>query len=97
MSPQFGDLRDLPPTLVLATDCEMLFGDSLRYVNKARAQGSPVSMQVWPGMVHVWPMFQHVLPEARAAIEEVAAFIETNRSSQQDVGADLRTGRTYVA
>jgi monoterpene epsilon-lactone hydrolase len=78
MSPQFGDLGNLPPTLVQVSDCEMLFGDSLRYVNKARAQGSPVTLQVWPGMVHVWPMFQHVLPEARQAIEEVAAFIAAN-------------------
>jgi acetyl esterase/lipase len=81
MSPQFGDLGNLPPTLVMATDGEMLFDDSLRYVNKAKAQGSPVTLQVWPGMVHVWPMFQHVLPEARQSIEEVAAFIAANRTS----------------
>ena len=80
MSPLFGDLRDLPPTLVLASDCEMLFDDSVRYVNKARSQGSPVTIQVWPGMVHVWPMFQHVLPEARHSIDEVAAFIAANRA-----------------
>jgi acetyl esterase/lipase len=65
----------------------MLLDDSLRYVNKARAQGSPVTLQVWPDMVHVWPMFQHVLPEARQAIDEVAAFLAANRSRQQNVGA----------
>jgi acetyl esterase/lipase len=81
MSPQFGELRDLPPTLVLVSDCEMLFGDSLRYANKARTQGSPVTLQVWPDMVHVWPMFLHVLPEARQSIEEVAAFIAANSKS----------------
>lgn len=81
MSPLFGDLRDLPPTLVQASDCEMLFDDALRYVNKARAQGSPVSLQVWPDMVHVFQMFQHVLPEARLAIDEVATFIAANSSS----------------
>jgi len=81
MSPLFGDLSDLPPTLVLASDCEMLFDDSVRYVNKARSQGSPVTLQVWPGMAHVWPMFQHVLAEARQAIDEVAAFIAENSAS----------------
>jgi acetyl esterase/lipase len=81
MSPLFGDLSDLPPTLVLASDCEMLLDDSVRYVNKARSHGSPVTLQIWPGMAHVWPMFQHVLPEARQAIDEVAAFIAANRAS----------------
>ena len=81
MSPLFGDLGNLPPTLVLASDCEMLLDDSVRYVNKARSQGSPVTLQIWPGMAHVWPMFQHVLPEARQAIDEVAAFIAANRAS----------------
>jgi acetyl esterase/lipase len=82
MSPLFGDLSDLPPTLIQASDCEMLLDDSLRYANKARAQGSPVTLQVWPDMVHVWPMFQHILPEARQAIDEVAAFLAANRTSE---------------
>ncbi len=81
MSPLVGDLSNLPPTLVLASDCEMLFDDSQRYANKARAQGSPITLQVWPGMVHVWQMFQHVLPEARQSIDEVAAFLSANSSS----------------
>lgn len=75
VSPLFGDLSNLPPTLVQASDCEMLFDDCVRYVNKAHSQGSTVSLQVWPDMVHVWQMFQHVLPEARLAIDEVAVFI----------------------
>jgi acetyl esterase/lipase len=59
----------------------MLLDDAVRYVNKARNHGSPVTLQVWAGMVHVWPMFQHVLPEARQAIDEVSAFIAANRVS----------------
>jgi len=82
MSPLFGDLRDLPPTLVQASDCEMLHDDAVRYVNKACRQGSPVTLQIWPEMVHVWQMFQHVLPEARLAIDEVAAFIQSIGASE---------------
>ncbi len=81
MSPLFGDLSELPPTLVQASDCEMLFDDSVRYVNRARSQGSPVTLQIWPEMVHVWQMFQHVLPEARQAIDEVAAFVQANSAT----------------
>ncbi len=78
LSPLFGDLSNLPPTLVQVSDCEMLHDDSIRYVNKATAQRSPVTLQIWPDMVHVWQMFQHVSPEARLSIEEVAKFIEAN-------------------
>ena len=78
MSPLFGDLSNLPPTLVQVSDCEMLHDDAIRYVNKAKAQGSPVTLQVWPDMVHVWQMFQHVSPEARQSIEEVAEFVAAN-------------------
>jgi acetyl esterase/lipase len=81
MSPLFGELGDLPPTLVQASDREMLLDDARRYVNKARAQSSPVTLQIWPEMVHVWQMFQHVLPEAQHSIDEVAAFIAANRAS----------------
>ncbi len=73
-SPIFGDLCGLPPTLVQASDCEMLRDDSIRYVNKARNQGSPVELQMWTGMVHVWQIFEHLLPEAREALDEIAAF-----------------------
>lgn len=78
VSPLFGDLSNLPPTLVQVSDCEMLHDDAIRYVNKATAQGSPVTLQVWPEMVHVWQMFQHVSPEARLSIEEVGKFIAAN-------------------
>ena len=75
ISPLFGNLSKLPPALVQVSDCEMLHDDAIRYVNKAKAQGSPVTLQVWPAMVHVWQMFQHVSPEARESIEEVAKFV----------------------
>lgn len=90
MSPLFGNLDGLPPTLVQVSDSEMLRDDALRYVNKARSQGSPVTVQVWPHMVHVWQMFQHVLPEAALAIDEVAAFVAANSPRQQE--ADLAVG-----
>jgi acetyl esterase/lipase len=75
VSPLFGDLSNLPPTLVQASDSEMLLDDARRYVDKARSQGSSVTLQTWPGMVHVWPMFHGVLPEGRQALTQVAKFV----------------------
>lgn len=74
-SPLFGSLHGLPPTLVQASDCEMLVDDARRYVNKARSQGSPAVLQTWPGMVHVFQMFGHVVPEADEALDKAAEFI----------------------
>jgi acetyl esterase/lipase len=75
VSPLFGNLANLPPTLVQASESEMLLDDARRYVAKARRQGSPVTLQTWPGMVHVWPMFHGILPEGRQALTQVAQFV----------------------
>jgi acetyl esterase/lipase len=75
VSPVFGDLSNLPPLLVHASEDEMLLDDSRRYVNKALAAGSPVTLQTWPHMVHVWQIFHPELPEGREAFEEIGRFL----------------------
>jgi acetyl esterase/lipase len=79
LSPLLDDLRGLPPTLVQASRSEMLFDDAVRYTNAARAAGSPVTLQVWPGMVHVWQSFD--VPEAAEALDEVEAFLAAHDPS----------------
>jgi monoterpene epsilon-lactone hydrolase len=87
ISPLFADLSGLPPTLVQASDSEMLLDDARRYVCKARGQGSPVTLQTWPGMVHVWQMFHYMLPEGRGALDQVANFIERISSGNVPIEA----------
>ncbi len=81
ISPLRGPLHDLPPTLVLASTSEMLLDDARRYVNKARAAGSPAELALWPDMVHVWPLFVDVLPEAGDAVAHIAAFLSAHRTA----------------
>jgi len=78
ISPLRGDLSGLPPILIHVSADEMLLDDARRYVNKAQASGSPVSLQIWTGMVHVWHIFAGELPEADAAFAEIAAFLASN-------------------
>lgn len=80
LSPAFGDLSGLPPTLVHASADEMLYDDAVRYVNKARASGSPATLQSWPHMLHVWHIFERDMPEAKEAFAEIARFMEQQRS-----------------
>ena len=78
VSPIFGDLSNLPPVLIHASDQEMLLDDSVRYTNKARAAGSPVKLQTWKHMVHVWHLFDPELTEARQGFDQIAQFLETH-------------------
>ena len=75
LSPVFRDLHTLPPTLVQASEAEMLFDDGRRYVNRAVSQGSPARLQTWQHMVHVWHMFYPQLPEASEAWDEIGKFL----------------------
>ena len=75
-SPLFGNLSNLPPTLVQASEAEMLLDDARRYVYKARASGSPVKLQTWTDMVHVWQIFDPHLPQADEAWREIGKFLE---------------------
>ncbi|MEP5569203.1 MAG: alpha/beta hydrolase [Halioglobus sp.] len=75
ISPVFGNLDNLPPTLVHASEAEMLRDDGRRYVNRAVAHGSVAKLQTWPRVVHVWHMFYPQLTEAREAWEEIEKFL----------------------
>jgi len=76
VSPLRGDLTKLPPVLLQASEVEMLFDDSRRYVNRAQAAGSPARLQRWNHMVHVWQIFNPELPEAEEALAEIGKFLE---------------------
>lgn len=75
ISPLHGDLHDLPPVLVHASSAEVLYDDAVRYVNKARAAGSPAELGVWPHMPHVWHAFIQQLPEASEAFDHIETFL----------------------
>ena len=78
VSPIFGDLANLPPTLIQASSAEILHDDARRYAVKARAAGSDVKLQTWSHMPHVWQIFDTMLPEATDALKEIAAFLKSN-------------------
>jgi acetyl esterase/lipase len=76
VSPIYGDLSGLPPTLIQVSEAEMLLDDAVRYVNKARASGSPARLQSWSGLLHVWQIFHPEVPEARDAFARIAEFLD---------------------
>ena len=79
VSPVFGDLSGLPPTLIQVSEVEILLDDARRYVNKARAAGTRAVVQSWGHMMHVWHIFYPELQEAGEAWEEIRKFVDTTR------------------
>jgi acetyl esterase/lipase len=76
LSPLFGDMAGLPPTLFQAGDTEMLVDDSRRATEKMKAAGVDVTLDVWPKVWHVWQVMADQLPEGEAAIKKIVAFVK---------------------
>ncbi|RSK31693.1 alpha/beta hydrolase [Hymenobacter metallilatus] len=74
LSPVHAHLHGLPPLLIQISNAEVLGDDVQRFAEKARAAGTPVTLQVFDGLVHWWHLFWRLLPEARTALDQVAAF-----------------------
>ncbi|MGE3777779.1 MAG: alpha/beta hydrolase fold domain-containing protein, partial [Pirellulaceae bacterium] len=78
-SPLFGDFRGLPRLLIQLGEHEMLRDDAIRVTKKARADGVPVTLEIWPGMVHVFQI--RGLPESSEAIRRIGEFVRSRQRS----------------
>ena len=78
ISPIFNELSNLPPTLIQVSSSEMLFDDSIRYVEKARKHGSEVKLQIWDNLPHVWQIFDNFIDESHKALDQIGRFLDTN-------------------
>ncbi len=76
VSPIFGNLADLPPTLIQVSSTEILYDDARRYTTKAKRAGADVKLQSWSNMCHVWQIFDEMLPESTDALKEIAKFLK---------------------
>ncbi|MFF1651291.1 hypothetical protein [Streptomyces sp. NPDC058240] len=63
--PRFGPLTAPPPITVYAGTLNVLYPDTARLVERARAEGAPVDIVVREGLVHTWSLFTF-LSETRA-------------------------------
>ena len=74
-SPLYGALGGLAPTQVHVGTSEVLLDDSLRYAERAQAQGANASVHVWQNMPHVFPSSLGVLDAAQEAMDTMASFL----------------------
>ncbi|HEY4345149.1 MAG TPA: alpha/beta hydrolase [Parvibaculum sp.] len=76
LSPLYGDVAGLPPTLFQVGATEMLLDDSTRMAEKMKAAGIAVTLEVWPKVWHVWQLMADQLPEGEKAIQNIVAFVK---------------------
>jgi monoterpene epsilon-lactone hydrolase len=74
-SPLFACLAGLPPLRIHVGDDEVLVDDSLRYVERAQAEGVDAHVHVWLGLPHVFLSGVGQLVAADEALADVGAFI----------------------
>lgn len=75
VSPLYGDLTGLPPTLLQVGSEEVLLDDSRRLAQKMEASGVPVVLDIWNKMPHVWQVMAMLLPEGKVAIDRIGIFL----------------------
>lgn len=87
ISPIYGDLSVLPATLILAGSRDLLTPDTVRFAERARAEGVDVDLVVEAGMFHVWPLID--MPEARRARDRIVAFLTDRKPARHQFAASL--------
>jgi acetyl esterase/lipase len=74
-SPNFADLKGLPPLLIHVGDNEVLLDDARMLAKRATDAGVDVRLEVWDRMFHVWHAFYQMLAEGEQAIDDLGAFL----------------------
>jgi len=74
LSPIFGDLEGLPPTLVQIGSKEILLSDAQRFEQKATEAGVKVTYKLYTGMWHNFQMFSPWFDEAKRSLADIAEF-----------------------
>jgi acetyl esterase/lipase len=77
ISPVTADLKGLPPMLIQASSCEMLYSSCKNFYDKAKTDGVNVSFQTWDDVPHGFHVFGlNILPESKDAIDHIKVYVE---------------------
>jgi acetyl esterase/lipase len=73
VSPLYGDIGRLPPTLMFCGTHDILVTDARRLVARAAAAGTPVEYHEEDGLMHAYPLL--FFPESVKARERITQFV----------------------
>jgi len=74
VSPLFGPMDGLPPTIITTGTSDLFLSGCLRLERKMRRSGVDVDCRVWDGMWHVFEFYDEY-PEAAESLCEIATFL----------------------
>ena len=63
-------LRGLPPTTIVMADCDPLWDEGVAYAERLRADGVPVELRVYNGMIHAFFSFFGIFDQGREAVTD---------------------------
>lgn len=75
ISPLFGDVAGLPPTILTSGTRDLLLSQSVRMHRRLRRAGVDASLQVFEGMSHA-QFLEPFVPETAEAFSEIARFLD---------------------
>jgi len=78
ISPVFGDYKVFPKSLFIVGSEEVLLDDTIRIVDKLKANGKDVQLIKEEGMFHDFPLYYQYIPEGRMAMDKIKEFINEN-------------------
>lgn len=78
ISPVFADYKIFPNSLFIVGSEEVLLDDTIRIVDKLKANGKEVDLIKEEGMFHDYPLYYHVIPEGQMAFNKIKEFINEN-------------------
>ncbi|MFJ7954035.1 alpha/beta hydrolase [Lysinibacillus sp. NPDC096418] len=74
---QAADFKELPKTIILAAEADVLFDEGVSYAEKLAAAGVEVNHVVMPGLIHSYFSKMDFFEEATIdTVEKIAAFIK---------------------
>lgn len=76
LSPVYGDLRGLPPTILTTGTRDLLLSNTVRVNQELRRVGVETRLQVLEGQSHAQFYRDDRIPEVREAIGEITAFFD---------------------
>ena len=78
ISPLYGSLTNLPRTLILVGENEILLDDSRLFYQKAKESGVDIEIDIWPSMFHDWWLFGSFIPETKQVLDKAANWIDND-------------------
>lgn len=78
VSPLYGSFTNLPRTLILVGENEILLDDSRLFAQKANESGVDIEIDIWPNMFHDWWLFGSFIPETIQVLDKAANWINND-------------------